>query len=94
MNPLTVSNVRFTQARSEQVRRGLVGHVSLVINEALKLDGIALRRTLAGRPTLSFPSRRDRAGGDHPYVRPLSNDHRVQIELQVFEALGIERGTL
>lgn len=92
MNPLTVSDVCFVPARPGQVRSGMVGHISMVLNEALKLDGITLRRTLAGNPVLSFPSRRDRGGSDHPYIRPLSNESRQAIEDQVFEVLGITGG--
>lgn len=94
MTPFHVSEVRFTAARPDQVKRGMIGHVSLVLNKALKLDGIVLRRTLAGRPVLSFPSRRDSKGGHHPYIRPLSNASRAQLELQVLSALGIEGGAL
>jgi len=58
------------------------------LNQAIRIDGVALRRTTEGKLTLSFPARRDSAGQQHAYVRPLDNDVRRQIERQVLRALG------
>lgn len=89
MSPIIISDVRFVAARPEQVERGMLGHIAFVLNDTLRLDGITLRRTREGKPVLSFPCRRDRAGRDHPFVRPLSNDSRAMIEQHVFAELGI-----
>ena len=48
------------------------------------------RRTRDGRLALSFPERRDLAGGSHHYMRPLNDAARRAIEAQVFAALGLE----
>lgn len=85
---LQIGDVRFTSSASD--RSGLLGWVSLTLNDSVRLDGLALRRTLRARLTLSFPVRKDRSGNKHPLVRPLDNETRVEIERQVFEALGLE----
>jgi len=90
MDDLRIANVRFVAAPREEVKRGLLGWVSLVLNDAVQLDGLTLRRTLEGRLTLSFPARRDAAGCQHAFVRPLDNASRCEIEAQVFRALGYQ----
>ena len=75
------------------LERGLVGFVSIVVNDSLKLDAIALRRTLDGRPVLAFPARRDARGRQHSLFRPINDEARREIERQVFAALGIEEDT-
>ena len=83
-----ISDVRFVSGPPTDVRGGLIGWVSCVVNGTIHLDGISLRRTLNGRLTLSFPGRRDRAGRRHYYVRPLNERSRRDIEHQVLRALG------
>lgn len=85
--PLRIVGVRFTAAPKDARARGLLGWVSATVGESLHLDGIAVRRTRDGRLTLSFPSRRDAAGVDHPIIRPIDNAARCWIEEQVFAAL-------
>lgn len=85
-----VSDVRFVDARDSEMRTGLVGWVSCILNRAVYVDGIALRRTAAGRFTLSFPCRRDGSGRRRPVLRPVDDLARRTFEAQVFAALGIE----
>jgi DNA-binding cell septation regulator SpoVG len=87
--PLLVSEVRFTSASSDDIERGLLGWASFTVDGNLRIDGVAVRRTLDGRLVLSFPSRRDGQGRRHAYVRPLDDDARRHVEHQVFEALGL-----
>ncbi|MCB9914840.1 MAG: septation protein SpoVG family protein [Planctomycetes bacterium] len=87
MASLRVSEVRLMPAAD--TRSGLLGFVAFVLNEALRVDGVALRRTADGRLVLSFPARRDRKGQDHPILRPLGDQARESIERQIFEALGL-----
>ena len=88
-----VSDVRFTSASREDREAGLIGWVALTVNRSIRLDGLTLRRTLNGRLALSFPSHRDQAGREHPYIRPLDNENRGAIEAQIFAALGLEGDT-
>lgn len=89
MKVVSVSCVAFTSAAQEDVERGLLGFISLLINGVLAIDGVSLRRTREGRLALSFPSRKDARGKLHPIVRPLDDATRVAIEQQVFAALGL-----
>ena len=91
MSDLRITEVRFVQARPEQVADGLIGFVAFVLDDALKFDSVALRRTRRGHPALSFPSRRDRQGRDHALIAPLSDGVRKRIESQVFDALGLAK---
>ena len=83
-----MSVVAFTSAPPHKQERGLLGWLSLEIGPLL-LDGVALRQTRRGRPTLSFPVRRDRAGRDHAIVRPIDRTARAAIEREVLAALGL-----
>lgn len=85
-----VSNVRFTVASEDDALGGLLGYVSLVLNDALRLDGITLRQTADGRLTMSYPSRTDRFGYRHYFMRPLSDVARREIERQTIAALHAE----
>ena len=89
---LLIDNVKFSAAGPQETSAGLIGWVALTVNGLLRLDGLALRRTTDGRLVLSFPARRDGAGRQHFYVRPLDDVARRDIERQVFQALGLEEG--
>lgn len=85
--PLRISDVRWIRHSSD--RSGLLGWIALTLNGCVRLDGLTLRRTLKDRLALSFPARMGRSGSKHPLVRPLDDETRVEIERQVFEALGL-----
>ena len=84
---LHVDNVTFTAAAGTDRSRGLVGWVSCEIGGALRLDGIAVRRTRDDRIVLSFPEHTDRRGERHPYMRPIDHASRLAIEEQVLSQL-------
>lgn len=88
--PIRISRVTFTPASPADRDRGLLGYLEFVLNEALVIDGVTLRRTRNGRLALSFPSRRDRYGVEHFVITPLGDAARREIERQVFEAIGRE----
>ena len=89
---IIISNVRFIASGRDQVETGLLGFVACTLNGSLQLDGLALRKTRAGKFALSFPARTDSAGRHHFYLRPLDSRTRREIERQVFHALGFEMG--
>ena len=89
MASLLVSETRFTAASERDERAGLLGYVSFVLNDALRLDGITLRRSSDGHLYLAYPSRTDTAGRRHPLSRPLDDESRRLIEDQVFAELSI-----
>ena len=72
------------------MRSGLLGWVTVVVNGTVSLDGLTLRRSEAGRPFIAYPARTDRRGGRHPYIHPLGEAARVELERQVLAALGLE----
>jgi hypothetical protein len=84
-----ITRVRLTSASFHQSRAGLIGYVTLQYGDLL-VDGITLRVTSRGRPTLTFPARRDQRGREHPLVRPADRKTRDAIEAAVFAALGLE----
>ena len=88
----SVTDVRFTSAHANDRGRGLLGFLACTVDEQLRLDGITLRRTREGKLTLSYPERRDKNGAAHPYIKPLHDDARADLERQVFEALGLDEG--
>jgi len=85
-----ISKVVMVAAARDELGAGLLGWVSFDLDEVLRIDGVALRRRLDGRLTLSFPCRRGKSGDNHPYLRPLDAQARAVIERQVFEALGLK----
>ncbi len=90
MTAARITDLRFTPASATEAATGLLGFVRCVFADTLVLDGIAVRQTLSGRLTLAFPSRRDRAGNPHPYVRPRDDATRLAIEAEVFATLFAE----
>jgi DNA-binding cell septation regulator SpoVG len=86
--PLVITNVRFMAASQDEVKTGLLGYVSATLNDSLALDGLTLRRTTDGRLALSFPARRDNAGRQRFFLRPLGDEARREIEGQIFRSLG------
>ena len=89
MSP-SITRVTMITGSSSELQSGLLGWVSFDLDQVLRVDGVALRRRLDGRLTLSFPCRRGRAGDSHPYLRPLDAQARTIIERQVFRELGLE----
>jgi hypothetical protein len=86
-----VSGVGFTPGTEDDVKRGLLGFITLTFADMLLLDGVTLRLTESGRHALSFPCRSDSRGARHPYFRPLDDRARTVIENAIFNVLGIER---
>ena len=82
-----VSNLRFAASQKGEVVTGLLGWVRFRLDGRLQLDGVAVRRTRGGELALSFPARVDRHGRRHPYIRPLNDVTRKEIERQVFRQL-------
>lgn len=89
---ITISEVHFTSAQPRDVEQGLIGWISCTLDDRLRIDGIALRRTRDGRLTLSYPARRDALGLRRHFVRPLDDDTRREIEALIFKAIGIAEG--
>ncbi len=87
---LRVSDVRLTPAGPRDRDTGLLAYIEVVFNGALAIDGVTLRRSSDGALYVAYPARTDRAGGRHPYVRPVGESARRDVEGQVLRALGLE----
>lgn len=88
-NEEIIRELRLKPASSQEQRTGLLGWLSGRLGPHLKVDGIAIRRTLDGHLRLSFPERRDSAGRSHPYLKPVDDETRRLIEREVFRRLGL-----
>jgi DNA-binding cell septation regulator SpoVG len=88
MSGLAVSGLRFSPATRDDSALGLLGFASFLLNDAVRVDGVGVRRTIRGKLTLSWPTREDSAGQRHPLVHPISDDARLDLESQVLAALG------
>ena len=84
-DPLLVTNVVMTDASPEEVRRGLIGYLTIELAGGLVIEGATLRRSRAGVRSVSFP--RNRRG--YPYIWLRTQIARRDLEQQVFEKLGI-----
>lgn len=88
---LHVTGVEMKLASAAHNEAGLIAWIAITLNDALRVDGLTLRRTLGGRTTLSFPARTDASGLQHPVFRPLDEEIRRDIQDQVFRRLGIRQ---
>ena len=89
---MKITNVRIIPAPAEDQERGLAGWASFVLADSIRIDSVAIRRTAAGAYALSYPSRTDRSGSQHPYFLPVGEKLRRQLEIEIFAALGLEQG--
>jgi hypothetical protein len=87
-DPLRLTDVRFTAAPVDLVETGLLGWITAVIGGVLRVQGLALRRTASGRLTISYPTRTDRNGLEHPFLAPVDDEARRHVEDQILAALG------
>jgi DNA-binding cell septation regulator SpoVG len=87
MRPNWVTDVLWEPSEEGDRARGLLGWVSLTLDGALRLHGLAVRRTRSGRLALAFPRRTDRRGREHSVIRPTCDHTRREIEAAVIGAL-------
>jgi DNA-binding cell septation regulator SpoVG len=87
---VAIDDVRLSTATAGERATGLLGFVTLTLAGAVTIDGISLRRTLAGDFVLAFPTRKDRWGNIHPLVRPVDDNTRRVVTKAVLQALGLD----
>ncbi len=90
MNALYVTHAEVSPAELRDRERGLLGYVQVIVNDMIVLDGLTLRKGVDGRRYLGDPSKGTRSGSRFPYIRPLSEEARQDVQRQVFTALEIE----
>ncbi len=87
---IRVTDIAFTPATTTCRDTGVLGWISCTLNDAVRLDGLTLRRSSDGVVYVAYPARLDHRGYRWPYVRPIVESARVEIERQILDA--IERG--
>jgi hypothetical protein len=87
---ISITDVRLYPGSWRDVQTGLLGWVTFVVGGALRVDGVALRRTLCGRLALSYPIRKYAGESEYHIVRPVDAESRREVERQIFEALGLK----
>ena len=90
VSTLDVQLLHFRAAGQRDVATGLLGWATVIVGDTFVIDGIAVRRSAAGRPILAFPARTDASGKRHFVVRPVDDHGRHVVEQVVFAGLGIE----
>lgn len=85
-----ITAIRITPASTREKRRGLRAYASFIVDGAWRVDGVTVRLTAAGTLVLSYPSRLDRWGTEHPYVLPTDDAVRREVEAAVFAAMELE----
>jgi DNA-binding cell septation regulator SpoVG len=70
---------------------GLLGWVGVLLDDAIRIENIVIRRTRDGRLRLFYPERRDARGCVHRDVWPVSLRSRRHIEREVLRQLERRR---
>jgi hypothetical protein len=81
-----VSRLRFVPARAGDRDQRLIGWASFALGDLL-VDGVAVKLSAEGQPTINWPARYDRTGILRHSVQPLTDEARVEIERQLLEQL-------
>lgn len=76
---------RITDVQVKRARTGggLIAWVSFIVDGCLRVDGVAVRRTLRGELILTWPSRKDSRGRLHPHVHPVSDILRIRLDAEL-----------
>src|SRR5687767_1399183 len=61
-----VTDIVFRAASSDLAARGLLGFVRFTIADMLCIDDVTVRRSRAGKLSITYPSHDDRRGRRHP----------------------------
>jgi len=74
-------HVRLASARDREL--GLLAFVSLTVAGGLRIDGLTVRRSLAGHTFVAFPHRVDGRGRERFYSKPIDDETKSAIESAV-----------
>jgi hypothetical protein len=86
-----LSRVSEIEAPAADRDRGIISYISCIVNDALRIDGVALRRTLEGEYSVSFPKKPGRSIDQHYYFKPINEAMRQEFLRQILVALGRDR---
>jgi len=88
-NRLHVSDLRIHRAPDQERRQGLLAWVSFQV-DGWVMDRFAIRRTMDGRPYLSFPKHKDNQGELHPVAWLPDHRDRQSIQAQILAMVDFE----
>ena len=77
--------VRISPSSSRERREGLLAYVRVALGP-FKADGITIRKTVAGRLAISYPTRFARDGSAYPYFLPTDPAAREAFEKEILGA--------
>lgn len=83
MTELRLTEVRFTPAPVSWQDEALLGWASCVVDDAMGVGGLGVRRTRKGEVTLSFPGRKDSDSDVQDHVWFREDGARRAFETQV-----------
>ena len=83
--PVDVTEVKIRLV--DESSDGLLGWASCVVNGALYLNNIAIRRSRTGELALAYPSSRSRSDQKHFYFNPITREAKLAIDEAVLGKL-------
>lgn len=89
--PVEVSEVKVRLV--DEGNDGLVGWASCVVNGALYLNNIAIRRGRGGEFVLTYPSKRSRSDQKYFYFNPITREAKRAIDEAILGKLERREGT-
>jgi DNA-binding cell septation regulator SpoVG len=88
INPLDVSTIHIRLANGKD---GLIGWASCIVNDAIYLNNIAIRRVLDGRTILTYPSKKTKNDLKYYFFNPINREAKAALEnaiLAKFQEMG------
>jgi len=86
---MTITEINVRMASKEESQ--LIAFASLIIDEHLYVNNIALRRKADGTLYLSFPRYRSPGGNEYPYFKPITKTLYDEIKSALISALNMEK---
>ena len=83
---ITIDEVRVRIAHHGE--RDTVAWADCVVNDAIALSNICIRRDANGGLTLRYPASRSRRGNEHFYFRPISAAAKATLDRAILGRLG------
>lgn len=85
--PLDISEVKIRLMKQDD--DGLLGWASCIVNDALYINNIAIRRSQAGDLVLSYPAQRSSREKKYFYFHPISRDAQCAIDEAILGKLQV-----
>lgn len=87
-----ISDVKLTAASATHRERGLLYWARVRFDDRWEINSLTVRRTMAGKVVVTWPTRRDGSGREHPIVRALDDAARTELEVAVLDAVHAREG--